>query len=300
MDELVYDLPQHLVESLTCPICFKILSHPCAIGPCNHTFCRTCLLAWADARIAQDLEDADDDDEEYTLLCQGTPLCCPVCRRVGLPATAFAHSYQVNQPMNAALVALAQQQHSCTVVQCELHPGRPLELYCTDCNQPSCSHCGLFGRHRGHQLLEVNEALLTELDTQIERSREEITAWAKRRVAFHQARRPGDEGESEAVAAWAKAAKAAKEGLARQYEQYEEGLARHGTVKPRMEEDDEEDEQALLSERCALRARAPLKPVPPYPAATAAAAATKCAAHDETTTDRKSSRTRCAESRESC
>jgi hypothetical protein len=143
----------------------------------------------------------------------------------------------------------------------------------------------------------VNEALLTELDTQIERSREEITAWAKRRVAFHQARRPGDEGESEAVAAWAKAAKAAKEGLARRYE---EGLARHGTVKPRMEEDDEEDEQALFSGRCALRARAPLKPVPPYPAATAAAAATKCAAHDETTTDRKSSRTRCAESRESC
>ena len=260
MDELEYDLdthslPHHLAESLTCPICFKILSHPCAIGPCNHTFCRTCLLAWADARIAQDLEDADDDDEEYTLLCQGTPLCCPVCRRVGLPATAFAHSYQVNQPMNAALVALAQQQHSCTVVQCELHPGRPLELYCTDCNQPSCSHCGLFGRHRGHQLREVNEALLAELDTQIERSREEITAWAKRRVAFHQARRAGDEGESEAVAAWAKAAKAAKEGLARQYE---EGLARHGTVKPRMEdEDDEEDEQALFSERCARCALGP-------------------------------------------
>ena len=218
MEALADLLPQHLAESLTCPICFKILSQPCAFGPCNHSFCRSCLVSWADARIAQDLDDIDEDDDDYALLCQGTPLTCPVCRRAGIPAAAVATSYQVNQPLHAALVALAQER-SCSAPHCELHPGRPLELYCADCNVVSCSHCGLFGRHRGHQLREVNEALLSELDGEIESNREQINAWAKRRVAFHQARQAGDEGESDAVAAWAKAAKAAKEGLDRQCSQ---------------------------------------------------------------------------------
>jgi len=181
-----------LVEALTCPICFRILDQPCAFGPCNHTFCRSCLISWADARIAHDLEEAGDDDD-YALLCQGTPLNCPVCRRTGLPSMSVASSYQTNAALEAAVAAMRTRHRSQPM--CELHD-RALDFYCADCNEASCGHCGLLGRHRGHQLRDVSEDLLSDLDAQIESSREKINSLCQRRVEFDRARMSMEQVES--------------------------------------------------------------------------------------------------------
>lgn len=166
-----------LADALTCPICTEILVQPCAFGPCNHNFCRSCLLHWADARLAHDLEEAHDDDE-YAALLQETPLVCPVCRRNGLPPARAAGMYQTNKALDAA-VKLVRQPAWPT---CEAH-GRRLDYYCFDCNEASCGHCAIIGKHRGHALRPIDEGLLTVLDAEIEVARDELDSWCKRRLA---------------------------------------------------------------------------------------------------------------------
>ena len=173
-----------LDEALTCPICLHRLSQPVSFGPCNHNYCMPCLISWADARLAHDMEDADD---ELAGFYADMPLHCPLCRQSGLPASSLASELQTNKALEAACAMVGHSEHSEQEEQhsCSAHRRR-LEFYCVDCNQPVCGHCGLIGSHRDHSFREIGLPLLSYLDKEIALARAQLVASRRRQMVSAQ------------------------------------------------------------------------------------------------------------------
>ncbi|XP_043942840.1 zinc-binding protein A33-like [Protopterus annectens] len=126
------------MDEFICPFCHELLSVP-VILECGHIFCRTCIDGiW-------------DIWRRYY---------CPKCKQ-----EFRARKYNVSQPLANAIQRLHvhdQQAERPNPGQtesnqfCTAH-GKPFELFCGNDETLACSLC--VTRHRGHNLLTVQEAV---------------------------------------------------------------------------------------------------------------------------------------------
>jgi hypothetical protein len=113
-------------EDLTCGICLSICVQPASLT-CGHNFCQSCLHRAADVN-------------------EGLLRSCPSCRGKARRVPA------VNRPLAALCAAVEANARW----KCALH-SRPMEYYCRCCDTHVCDRCGLFGAHKGHEIVEREE-----------------------------------------------------------------------------------------------------------------------------------------------
>ena len=131
-----------LQEQTKCPVCWDAFTQP-KLLVCNHAFCKRCI----------DHLPVDIDQGNYVVKC-------PTCRKqttlpqhnaTNLPPAfhidtlveVYAAARQVKSTIAASTVDVPKE------VSCPKH-GRPLDMYCDDCQQVVCAKC-FHDDHRNHK-----------------------------------------------------------------------------------------------------------------------------------------------------
>ncbi|RLV91510.1 hypothetical protein DV515_00014090 [Chloebia gouldiae] len=130
---------ERLEEELTCPICFDTFAEP-RVLPCSHTFCGPCLRG---------------------LLEPGPGLSCPSCRApVAVPAAGL-EALPINFALKAVIDKCQQEERAGTGTgtgTCRAHPQQPLNIYCLQDRRLVCGQCITVGKHRGHNIDDLQSA----------------------------------------------------------------------------------------------------------------------------------------------
>ena len=129
-----------LQEQVSCPVCLDVFTQP-KLLVCNHAFCKQCI----------DHLPVDVDEGNHIIKC---PTC--TCREkttlpkhdaANLPPafyiTTLIELYQATQKATAAVPDTPKDE------SCSKH-GRPLDMYCDDCQQVVCAKCFHLD-HRDHK-----------------------------------------------------------------------------------------------------------------------------------------------------
>ena len=134
------------MESFKCPICklkFDTNNRRCfTLWKCAHSFCGECI----DRQILQN---------------SNRTLTCPVDSHIYENVTSSS-----DFTINTKVMHSIQQAIS---FACPEHQQK-LEFFCLDDETEICSLCGLFGAHKGHQIIvhkeleDLNQRLLIELE----------------------------------------------------------------------------------------------------------------------------------------
>ncbi|XP_059580017.1 tripartite motif-containing protein 55 isoform X3 [Alligator mississippiensis] len=154
----------NLEKQLICPICLEMFSKPVVILPCQHNLCRKC---------ASDIFQASNPyltTRGGTTVASGGRFRCPSCRHEVVLDRHGVYGLQRNLLVENIIDIYKQEstrpERKSEQPMCEEHEDEKINIYCLNCEMPTCSLCKVFGAHKDCQvapLTNVYQRQKTEL-----------------------------------------------------------------------------------------------------------------------------------------
>ncbi|XP_067148438.1 tripartite motif-containing protein 55 [Apteryx mantelli] len=141
----------NLEKQLICPICLEMFTKPVVILPCQHNLCRKC---------ASDIFQASNPylpTRGGTTVASGGRFRCPSCRHEVVLDRHGVYGLQRNLLVENIIDIYKQESTSrperkCDQPMCEEHEDEKINIYCLNCEMPTCSLCKVFGAHKDCQV----------------------------------------------------------------------------------------------------------------------------------------------------
>uniref|UniRef100_A0A8C6XDI9 RING-type E3 ubiquitin transferase n=1 Tax=Naja naja TaxID=35670 RepID=A0A8C6XDI9_NAJNA len=154
----------NLEKQLICPICLEMFTKPVVILPCQHNLCRKC---------ASDIFQASNPYLPIrggTTVASGGRFRCPSCRHEVVLDRHGVYGLQRNLLVENIIDIYKQEssrpERKTEQPMCEEHEDEKINIYCLNCELPTCSMCKVFGAHKDCQvapLLNVYQRQKSEL-----------------------------------------------------------------------------------------------------------------------------------------
>ncbi|XP_066482006.1 tripartite motif-containing protein 55 isoform X2 [Tiliqua scincoides] len=154
----------NLEKQLICPICLEMFTKPVVILPCQHNLCRKC---------ASDIFQASNPylpTRGGTTVASGGRFRCPSCRHEVVLDRHGVYGLQRNLLVENIIDIYKQEsarpERKTEQPMCEEHEDEKINIYCLNCEVPTCSMCKVFGAHKDCQvapLLNVYQRQKSEL-----------------------------------------------------------------------------------------------------------------------------------------
>ncbi|CAO2580186.1 Tripartite motif-containing protein 55 [Lemmus lemmus] len=141
----------NLEKQLICPICLEMFTKPVVILPCQHNLCRKC---------ASDIFQASNPylpTRGGTTVASGGRFRCPSCRHEVVLDRHGVYGLQRNLLVENIIDIYKQESTSrpekkSEQPMCEEHDEERINIYCLNCEVPTCSLCKVFGAHKDCQV----------------------------------------------------------------------------------------------------------------------------------------------------
>ncbi|XP_029868282.1 tripartite motif-containing protein 55 isoform X1 [Aquila chrysaetos chrysaetos] len=140
----------NLEKQLICPICLEMFTKPVVILPCQHNLCRKC---------ASDIFQASNPylpTRGGTTMASGGRFRCPSCRHEVVLDRHGVYGLQRNLLVENIIDIYKQEstrpERKCDQPMCEEHEDERINIYCLNCEMPTCSLCKVFGAHKDCQV----------------------------------------------------------------------------------------------------------------------------------------------------
>ncbi|XP_010403439.2 tripartite motif-containing protein 55 isoform X1 [Corvus cornix cornix] len=140
----------NLEKQLICPICLEMFTKPVVILPCQHNLCRKC---------ASDIFQASNPylpTRGGTTVASGGRFRCPSCRHEVVLDRHGVYGLQRNLLVENIIDIYKQEstrpERKCDQPMCEEHEDERINIYCLNCEMPTCSLCKIFGAHKDCQV----------------------------------------------------------------------------------------------------------------------------------------------------
>ncbi|XP_064026656.1 tripartite motif-containing protein 55 isoform X2 [Pogoniulus pusillus] len=140
----------NLEKQLICPICLEMFTKPVVILPCQHNLCRKC---------ASDIFQASNPylpTRGGTTMASGGRFRCPSCRHEVVLDRHGVYGLQRNLLVENIIDIYKQEstrpEKKCDQLMCEEHEDERINIYCLNCEMPTCSLCKVFGAHKDCQV----------------------------------------------------------------------------------------------------------------------------------------------------
>ncbi|XP_068018594.1 tripartite motif-containing protein 55 isoform X1 [Melanerpes formicivorus] len=140
----------NLEKQLICPICLEMFTKPVVILPCQHNLCRKC---------ASDIFQASNPylpTRGGTTMASGGRFRCPSCRHEVVLDRHGVYGLQRNLLVENIIDIYKQEstrpERKCDQLMCEEHEDERINIYCLNCEMPTCSLCKVFGAHKDCQV----------------------------------------------------------------------------------------------------------------------------------------------------
>ncbi|KFV19516.1 Tripartite motif-containing protein 55, partial [Tauraco erythrolophus] len=140
----------NLEKQLICPICLEMFTKPVVILPCQHNLCRKC---------ASDIFQASNPylpTRGGTAVASGGRFRCPSCRHEVVLDRHGVYGLQRNLLVENIIDIYKQEstrpERKCDQPMCEEHEDERINIYCLNCEMPTCSLCKVFGAHKDCQV----------------------------------------------------------------------------------------------------------------------------------------------------
>ncbi|XP_020857781.1 tripartite motif-containing protein 55 isoform X2 [Phascolarctos cinereus] len=139
-----------LEKQLICPICLEMFTKPVVILPCQHNLCRKC---------ASDIFQASNPylpTRGGTTVASGGRFRCPSCRHEVVLDRHGVYGLQRNLLVENIIDIYKQEstrpERKSEQPMCEEHEDERINIYCLNCEVPTCSMCKVFGAHKDCQV----------------------------------------------------------------------------------------------------------------------------------------------------
>ncbi|KAJ7338881.1 hypothetical protein JRQ81_012783 [Phrynocephalus forsythii] len=136
----------NLEKQLICPICLEMFTKPVVILPCQHNLCRKC---------ASDIFQASNPylpTRGGTTVASGGRFRCPSCRHEVVLDRHGVYGLQRNLLVENIIDIYKQEsarpERKTEQPMCEEHEDEKINIYCLNCEVPTCSMCKVFGAHK--------------------------------------------------------------------------------------------------------------------------------------------------------
>ncbi|XP_047639793.1 tripartite motif-containing protein 55 isoform X5 [Phacochoerus africanus] len=140
----------NLEKQLICPICLEMFTKPVVILPCQHNLCRKC---------ASDIFQASNPylpTRGGTTVASGGRFRCPSCRHEVVLDRHGIYGLQRNLLVENIIDIYKQEstrpEKKPDQPMCEEHEDERINIYCLNCEVPTCSLCKVFGAHKDCQV----------------------------------------------------------------------------------------------------------------------------------------------------
>nr|XP_003408378.1 tripartite motif-containing protein 55 [Loxodonta africana] len=140
----------NLEKQLICPICLEMFTKPVVILPCQHNLCRKC---------ASDIFQASNPYLPIrggTTVASGGRFRCPSCRHEVVLDRHGVYGLQRNLLVENIIDIYKQEstrpEKKSDQPMCEEHEEERINIYCLNCEVPTCSLCKVFGAHKDCQV----------------------------------------------------------------------------------------------------------------------------------------------------
>nr|XP_048276296.1 tripartite motif-containing protein 55 isoform X1 [Myodes glareolus] len=140
----------NLEKQLICPICLEMFTKPVVILPCQHNLCRKC---------ASDIFQASNPylpTRGGTTVASGGRFRCPSCRHEVVLDRHGVYGLQRNLLVENIIDIYKQEssrpEKKSEQPMCEEHDEERINIYCLNCEVPTCSLCKVFGAHKDCQV----------------------------------------------------------------------------------------------------------------------------------------------------
>uniref|UniRef100_A0A8C5PX93 RING-type E3 ubiquitin transferase n=1 Tax=Leptobrachium leishanense TaxID=445787 RepID=A0A8C5PX93_9ANUR len=141
----------NLEKQLICPICLEMFSKPVVILPCQHNLCRKC---------ASDIFQAANPyltTRGGNTVSSGGRFRCPSCRHEVVLDRHGVYGLQRNLLVENIIDIYKQEstrpeRKLSDHPMCEEHEDEKINIYCLNCEAPTCSMCKVFGAHKDCQV----------------------------------------------------------------------------------------------------------------------------------------------------
>ncbi|XP_025250893.1 tripartite motif-containing protein 55 isoform X2 [Theropithecus gelada] len=140
----------NLEKQLICPICLEMFTKPVVILPCQHNLCRKC---------ASDIFQASNPylpTRGGTTMASGGRFRCPSCRHEVVLDRHGVYGLQRNLLVENIIDIYKQEstrpEKKSDQPMCEEHEEERINIYCLNCQVPTCSLCKVFGAHKDCQV----------------------------------------------------------------------------------------------------------------------------------------------------
>ncbi|XP_004637580.1 tripartite motif-containing protein 55 isoform X1 [Octodon degus] len=140
----------NLEKQLICPICLEMFTKPVVILPCQHNLCRKC---------ASDIFQASNPylpTRGGTTVASGGRFRCPSCRHEVVLDRHGVYGLQRNLLVENIIDIYKQEsirpEKKSDQPMCEEHEEERINIYCLNCDVPTCSLCKVFGAHKDCQV----------------------------------------------------------------------------------------------------------------------------------------------------
>ncbi|XP_039697684.1 tripartite motif-containing protein 55 isoform X1 [Pteropus medius] len=140
----------NLEKQLICPICLEMFTKPVVILPCQHNLCRKC---------ASDIFQASNPylpTRGGTTVASGGRFRCPSCRHEVVLDRHGIYGLQRNLLVENIIDIYKQEstrpEKKSDQPRCEEHEEEHINIYCLNCEVPTCSLCKVFGAHKDCQV----------------------------------------------------------------------------------------------------------------------------------------------------
>ncbi|XP_045437402.1 tripartite motif-containing protein 55 isoform X3 [Pipistrellus kuhlii] len=140
----------NLEKQLICPICLEMFTKPVVILPCQHNLCRKC---------ASDIFQASNPylpTRGGTTVASGGRFRCPSCRHEVVLDRHGIYGLQRNLLVENIIDIYKQEstrpEKKSDQPRCEEHEEERINIYCLNCEVPTCSLCKIFGAHKDCQV----------------------------------------------------------------------------------------------------------------------------------------------------
>ncbi|XP_051951354.1 tripartite motif-containing protein 54 isoform X2 [Xyrauchen texanus] len=158
---------ENLEKQLICPICLEIFTKPVVILPCQHNLCRKC---------ANDVFQSSNplwQNRGSVTVSTGGRFRCPSCRHEVVLDRHGVYGLQRNllveniidiykSKSTRPLLPKTEQQQ----LMCDQHEEEKINIYCLNCETPTCSMCKVFGAHKDCEVAPL-QVIFTRQKTEL-------------------------------------------------------------------------------------------------------------------------------------
>ncbi|XP_029447254.1 tripartite motif-containing protein 55 isoform X2 [Rhinatrema bivittatum] len=144
----------NLEKQLICPICLEMFTKPVVILPCQHNLCRKC---------ASDIFQSSNPylpTRGGNTVASGGRFRCPSCRHEVILDRHGVYGLQRNLLVENIIDIYKQEstrpERKSDQPVCDEHEDEKINIYCLNCEVPTCSMCKVFGVHKDCQVAPLS------------------------------------------------------------------------------------------------------------------------------------------------